>query len=108
MKLVLAVLMFAPVVMACGACRETPVTPPESADGGAGGAPPVVLEPCELACQRLAELGCPEAEPTDDGASCVDVCRNVQDSEAVSLEPECVAKLLRCEDLDGCVGTATP
>jgi len=36
------------------------------------------------------------------------VCRNVQDSGAVSLEPECVTQLARCEDVDGCVSSATP
>jgi len=107
MKLVLAVLVFVPVMMACGACHETPATPPVPADGGAGGAPPVA-DPCERACGRLADLGCPEAEPTEDGASCVEVCRNVQDSGAVSLDPECVTQLARCEDVDGCVSSATP
>jgi len=108
MKLVLAVLVFVPALMACGACRENPVTPPDPADGGAGGAPVVVLEPCERGCLRLAELGCEEAEPTDEGASCVDVCRNVEDSGAVTLEPECVAQIAQCEDVDACVSIALP
>jgi hypothetical protein len=111
MKLVLAFLVFVPTLMACGACRENPVTPPDPpdpADGGAGGAPVVVLEPCERACLRLAELGCEEAQPTDDGASCVDVCRNVEDSGAVSLDPECVVQIAQCEDVDACVSMALP
>jgi len=107
MKLVLAVLVFVSVMIACGACRQAPGTPPVPADGGAGGAPPVV-DTCERACGHLAELGCPEAEPTGDGASCVEVCRNVEDSGAVSLDPECVTQLARCEDVDGCVSSTTP
>ena len=73
-----------------------------------GGAPVVVLEPCERACLRLAALGCEEAPPTDEGASCVEVCRNAEDSGAVSLDPDCVAQIAQCEDVDACVSMSSP
>lgn len=68
----------------------------------------VAVEPCERACQRLAALGCEEAQPTDDGASCVDVCSNVEGSGAVTLDPECVVQIAQCEDIDACVSIASP
>ena len=113
MKLCLVVLAFVPAMIACASCRETPITPPNPDDSGAGGAPAPnpsaepdagpELDPCERACQRLTELGCEEAEPTEGGASCVEVCRNVEDSGAVSLDPDCVAQLAACADIDACV-----
>ncbi len=101
-----------PAVIACASCREKPVPPPPAPiDSGTGGSPAAdastdvasdVGDACERACQHLALLGCAEAEPTPGGASCVEVCRNVEESGVVSLDLECVAQVVRCEDLDGC------
>jgi hypothetical protein len=56
---------------------------------------------CSAACERLAELGCPEAETTPAGASCLEVCENVEASGTVTLDPACVAQLDAC-DLERC------
>lgn len=69
-------------------------------DAGSGGA-----HPCERACARLAQLGCPEAKPTPGGGSCVSVCQNVEDSGIVTLDPECVAKISSCAEIERCTGS---
>lgn len=72
-----------------------PPPPPPAADAGP-------MRPCEAACARYAFLKCKQAQPTPDGASCVDVCENVESSGVMSLGPDCVAHAARCEDADAC------
>jgi hypothetical protein len=86
--------VFAAVLVSCASCRSTPVAP-DVADAGEDDA-------CARACGRLAALGCPEAEPTDAGATCVEVCRNAEASGVVTLEPDCVADAATCDDIDRC------
>lgn len=62
-------------------------------------APPVPPADCERACNRLAELGCEEAEPTDGGASCAEVCANA----AEHLDLDCVVRVATCAEVDECV-----
>ncbi len=57
---------------------------------------------CAAACARLRHLGCPEAEPTPDGASCETVCDRVQDSGAYELNTECVTRADRCHEAEEC------
>lgn len=86
------------VALLVGACspQPFPLDPPRPPPPDAG-----TLSDCELACARLAELGCPEAKPTPAGASCVDVCWNAEDSGVVTLDPACVARTTSC-DLEAC------
>ncbi len=72
-----------------------PLVPPERPDAGD-------VADCEAACQRLAELGCEEAQPTPHGATCVEVCDNVESSGATTLVPGCVAEADSCEQARGC------
>ena len=69
---------------------------------------PADPESCEAACARLAELGCPEAEPTPEGATCTEVCENVEHSGAVTLNPACVVGIDSCDELDPCVEVGAP
>ena len=64
--------------------------------------PPPQPDACQAACERLAALGCPEAEPTPEGASCDTVCRNVEESGVTSMRPGCVAEANSCEEADSC------
>lgn len=57
---------------------------------------------CAAACDRMELLGCDEAEPTPGGASCVQVCRNVENSP-VTLNPACVVGIQTCEQIESCV-----
>ena len=88
----------------CGSDFKPAPKPPDggtagSSSGGAdGGEPPA----CERACRRLEKLGCPEAMPTPSGVTCVAVCENVEDSGVVSLDPECVARIRSCTDIESC------
>lgn len=58
---------------------------------------------CEAACQRLTDLDCPEAQPTPDGGSCVDVCRNAEGTGYVTLDPHCIAQGTTCAAVGACV-----
>lgn len=76
--------------------------PPSPWDSSTDAAPPdeevdaAAHTPCYLACQRLKALGCQEAQPTAAGATCTQVCSNVQSSGVVSMNPECVARAESC------------
>jgi hypothetical protein len=78
-------------------CAPTPG--PAPVDAG-------LLDDCRRACQRLAELKCPEAEPTPDGGTCVDVCWNAESSGYVTMRPACVAEITACDQIDDCFGEA--
>lgn len=93
------------VALVLGAhCDPPPVpppAPPERPDAGDAGA-------CELACKRFAELGCEEAKPTPGGATCVEVCTNVESSGATTLSPKCVGTAATCEQARACGYGADP
>jgi hypothetical protein len=57
---------------------------------------------CSVACAHLAALGCPEAQPTPKGATCVDVCSNVDSSGTVSMQTDCVVRAVSCADANAC------
>ncbi len=96
MRPLLALALVMATLVGCASCRSTPVGPENVVDAGDDDA-------CGRACRRLTTLGCPEAEPTDAGATCVAVCRDAEASGVVSLEPECVANVASCDDIDSCV-----
>ncbi len=58
---------------------------------------------CAAACSHLRDLGCPEGEPTPGGATCEDWCTAVEDSGAATLNPECLAGVKSCSEVDACV-----
>jgi hypothetical protein len=72
----------------CGARCSVPVDPEE----------PVPAADCGTACSNLEALSCPEAEPTEDGASCAEVCAN---GMAERYDLGCLGELLDCS-LDLC------
>jgi hypothetical protein len=69
--------------------------PPEEIDAAAH-------TPCYLACQRLTKLGCPEAQPTAEGATCTQVCTNIESTGNISMGPECVAGATTCKIARAC------
>lgn len=73
------------------------VDPPPAPVGSAG------ASGCSAACAKLAQLGCPEAQPTAKGASCVDVCSNMSDDASpVSAQTDCVVRAGTCDDAKAC------
>ena len=62
---------------------------------------------CLEACSNLERLGCPEAEPTEGGASCVEVCRFLAGSEIAEIpgnriRPGCLAAIQACDLVERC------
>jgi hypothetical protein len=57
---------------------------------------------CSAACKHLRELGCEEGKPTPAGASCEDVCNNVERSGTVTLHPACVIHIKHCNEIQSC------
>lgn len=56
---------------------------------------------CESACARLREMRCAEAEPTDLGETCEDICGNAAQSRA-PLPVECLATARSCSEAAQC------
>lgn len=81
-----------------GACSLPPTMPPSRLV-------PVQGDPsgCPAACERFESLGCPEAEPTPDGATCVDVCRNAETSGYLTVKPSCIASAESCDEARECM-----
>lgn len=87
------------LLTACAACTAytwdpplPPRPPPEQSDAGA----------CERACARLSELGCEEAQPTPGGATCLEVCETAETSGYFTLDPNCIAEVGQCSDVERC------
>ncbi len=82
--------------------------PPSPWDSPADAAPPpedldaAAHTPCYLACRQLTKLGCKEAEPTAAGATCTQVCANIESSGVVSMYPNCVAGAESCSIARAC------
>lgn len=82
-----AVLLLA-LAVACGPLPD-PVEPP-------------AVPTCATACARAAELGCPHAKPTPKGATCVEVCKNVQSSGFLRWDLRCRSIAASCAAADEC------
>jgi hypothetical protein len=63
---------------------------PESPDG------------CPAACARLGVLSCEAGKPTPDGATCEQVCSNVQASGLNRINTECIAAADSCAAAEEC------
>jgi hypothetical protein len=85
------------VILGVGGCHiaPAPVTPVEPD-------PEQSAFDCASACARLRELGCPEAENTAGGATCEQVCDNVQSSGIVSWDLACRSRAPSCPAVDLC------
>lgn len=56
---------------------------------------------CADACQRGYQLGCPFAEPTPDGASCLDVCV-ISKTSSRPWNLACRSKITSCQGAYAC------
>ncbi len=77
-------------LLLCAAC---PPTPPVPTPGEAT---------CADVCHHYQVLGCAIAQPTSEGASCVDVCKVVQESNVISWNLQCRAHAETCEAVERC------
>jgi len=76
------------VAVALAAAHCGPPSPP---------APTPTNATCADACATLERIGCEEAQPTDEGATCVEVCENAGD-----LPLACLAGADSCVDAEAC------
>lgn len=66
-------------------------------------APPPVADPtCETACSNLARLKCESAKATAEGASCTEICTNVQTSGVVHWNLSCLSDARDCKVAADC------
>lgn len=56
---------------------------------------------CSIACKTLQELGCEEGKPTPEGATCKQVCENME-KNGMPFDTSCIAAIKNCEQLDSC------
>ena len=80
-----------------GGCSCTPPKPPDPPPTPNGAT-------CATACDRLRQLGCPEAKPTPEGGTCEAVCENVQSSGIIAWDLTCRTNAPSCAAVDGCEG----
>ena len=57
---------------------------------------------CATVCHHWAEMSCNEAKGTPGGESCVDVCRNIQNSGVFEWNLECISTVKVCSAIDKC------
>lgn len=92
----IALIALHPPIVGC-----TPPMPPEIKVP-----PPAPLAPatCETACAHARELGCVVGTPTPAGATCEEVCRNVEriGHEEARWPVKCVHESTTCEQADSC------
>ena len=90
---VIALAWALPVVLL--GCPEPNVPDPKPELDGAAPAT------CESVCAHWTDLGCKEAQPTPDGASCAEVCQKLQEGN-LKDDLECQAAVTSCDQIDDC------
>lgn len=90
----LSVIWIATLLLLGARCENTP-TRPKPVDAG-------TPADCDAACAHMAELGCEEAKPTPKGTTCEQVCKDIEGSGTVTLNPACVVGISRCDQVESC------
>lgn len=57
---------------------------------------------CMEMCDHLRALGCKTAEPTPEGTTCEQVCRNTQESGIIKIDLKCMTAAPNCDGADSC------
>lgn len=73
-------------------CAPAPVPHPRE---------PTDTDQCAAACDHLAQLGCEEGQPLEDGTTCTTFCEQTQRS-GHALNASCVKQVKTCAELDAC------
>ena len=82
------------------ACGPTP-GPVGPTPGAPDAGPPGVVT-CAAYCAHAAELGCDQGRPTPNGATCMQVCDNVQTSGYAQMDLRCGYSATNCSAIDAC------
>ncbi len=85
------------VLASCPGCPPAP--PPVTPDASDAAAAPGT---CAAVCQNGRRLGCPFAQPTPQGASCEEVCSNVQGTGIATWDLGCRSAASSCAAIDAC------
>lgn len=106
MKKLLLLGWFVASFAGCPKPSPTPIPPPipEPQVWDAGDEPiaPPIEYTCADLCKHMFDLHCMGAEPTPNGATCLDVCQNLQTSGVVVLDLKCRTKARTCAAIDAC------
>lgn len=78
--------------------HQDPVTPTNDPDGGA----PEAAVSCAAYCSHAERLGCDQGKPTAKGATCTEVCSNLQTSSYSKLDLRCGYNAQTCQAMDVC------
>lgn len=100
-----ALLFFLALLITLSCTPRPPVPPvgPTDVDASIADAADEARRPtCADVCARLSALHCPEAETTAAGATCLDVCRNVQSSGVAGWNLSCLSNAKSCAAADSC------
>ena len=101
-------ILFSLLLFSCTPRPPVPPVGPTAADAGpdasdAADTMPEARRPtCADACARLFALHCSEAGTTAGGATCLDVCRNVQSSGVVAWNLSCLSSAKSCAAAESC------
>src|SRR5690606_2076799 len=104
---------FAPLftlLLGCDGCQPVPAPPDAntqsaqsatqfSAQSSATSTTGAPVATCETACDNQRHLGCEIGQPTPEGASCVEVCGNLESGPIVSIrwDIECLTGAESCD-----------
>lgn len=85
-----------PMLLACHPTPQpNPPPGPEPLDAAAG-------PTCATYCAHVRALGCIQGKPTAEGATCEQVCSNVQTSGYARLDLKCSTNAADCRAVDRC------
>lgn len=88
--------LLALLLVACGPNPGPQPPRPAAPDAGPG------VVSCAAYCEHAAALGCEQGKPTPKGASCMQVCDNVQTSGFGQLDLRCGYSATTCAAIDAC------
>lgn len=57
---------------------------------------------CPHLCDHMLIMNCPGAKTTPKGATCVEICTNVQNSGVISWDMQCRLTAATCAAMDEC------
>lgn len=93
------VVMTTVIVAVLTSCTPRPPVPPQPIPPNSDSGTEIT---CADVCRHLSGMMCPSAEPTKNGATCVEVCENVQSSGTMTFDMKCLITAPSCKAADEC------
>lgn len=79
-----------------------PYNPPNPYSSDSAVPDPARQYTCADVCKHGFDLNCPWAQPTPNGATCLDVCNNIQTSGVITWNLACKSTQPSCAAIDAC------